>query len=322
MVDAPTTYNDGQDNPLRKMSQKNETVALILALVLTGGLVGGGAWWLMGRSPQPTAADNPTSPPGTVTANPSPTFTNNFTIPTAIPNGTQLWIDGSTSMAQFNLAIADSFKSQFPGAVITLQARGTTEGINALIAGQIDLAASSRKLTPQETSQGLESVPVAPDQLALVVSINNPFRGGLTTAQAQGIFTGQITNWSEVGGPNQPIRPFNRPPVSGTHTTFKEMVLQGQDPSGPNLVQMERDETTGMLQQLGNDGIGYATAQQVANQQTVRIVPIDNLNPLDAEYPYQRTLYYVYKNPPSPAVEAFLGFLNSPAAKTAIQGAK
>lgn len=312
------------------MTQKNETIPLVLALLITGGLIGGGAWWLMGRSSSgPVAGDaqnpapsNPDTSSGSVTADSGSTFTNNFAIPTQIPNGTQLWIDGSTSMAQFNQAIANSFKAQFSGAVITLQARGTSNGINALIAGQIDLAASSRKLTPEETSQGLESVPVAPDQLALVVNINNPFRGGLTAAQVQGIFTGQITNWSEVGGPSQPIRPFNRPPVSGTHTTFKEMVLQDQNPSGPNMVQMERDETTGMLQQLGNDGIGYATAQQVANQQTVRIVPIDSLNPFDAEYPYQRTLYYVYKNPPSPAVEAFLGFLNSPAAQTAIQGAQ
>lgn len=311
------------------MTQKNETLPLVLALLITGGLIGGGAWWLLGRSSSiPVAGDaqnsasTPDTSSGAVTANAGSTFTNNFAIPTTIPSGTQLWIDGSTSMAQFNQAIANSFKSQFPGAVITLQARGTSNGINALIAGQIDLAASSRKLTPEETSQGLESVPVAPDQLALVVSINNPFRGGLTAAQVQGIFTGQITNWSEVGGPDQPIRPFNRPAVSGTHTTFVEMVLQGQNPSGPNMVQMERDETTGMLQQLGNDGIGYATAQQIANQQTVRIVPINNLNPFDAEYPYQRTLYYVYKNPPSLAVEAFLGFLNSPAAQMAIQGAQ
>ncbi len=304
------------------MSQKNETVALVLALVITGSLVGGGAWWFLGRSPDPTAEQNPTASPGTVTANPGQTFTNKFAIPSQIPTGTQIWIDGSTSMAQFNRAIADSFKAQFSGAVITLQARGTTEGINALIAGQIDIAASSRALEPQERSQGLEAIPVVPDQLALVVSINNPFRGGLSKAQVQGIFTGQITNWSEVGGPSQPIRPFNRPAVSGTHSTFKEMVLASQNPSGPNLVQMERDETTGMLQQLGNDGIGYATAQQVANQQTVRIVPIDSLNPFDAEYPYQRTLYYVYKNPPNPSVQAFLGFLNSPAAQAAIQSTK
>jgi phosphate transport system substrate-binding protein len=84
---------------------------------------------------------------------------------------------------------------------------------------------------------------------------------------------------------------------------------------------MERDETTGMLQQLQMTGIGYATAAQVENQQTVRIVPINNLNPSQPAYPYQRTLFYVYKNPSNPAVTAFLGFLNSPEAQTAIQSA-
>jgi phosphate transport system substrate-binding protein len=67
-----------------------------------------------------------------------------------------------------------------------------------------------------------------------------------------------------------------------------------------------------MLQQLGTDGIGYATFEQVADQQTVRVVPIDGLTPEAPTYPFKRSLYYVYRDANSPAVQAFLGYALSP----------
>ena len=69
---------------------------------------------------------------------------------------------------------------------------------------------------------------------------------------------------------------------------------------------------------MGIDGIGYATYAQVANQRTVRTVAVDGLTPEAANYPYQRTLAYVYQEPASPQVQAFLGYLASPQGKQAI----
>jgi phosphate transport system substrate-binding protein len=65
------------------------------------------------------------------------------------------------------------------------------------------------------------------------------------------------------------------------------------------------------LQALGTNGIAYATFAQVANQQTVRTVAVDGLTPEASNYPYQRTLYYAYKQPASPQVQAFLGYVTS-----------
>jgi phosphate transport system substrate-binding protein len=188
-----------------------------------------------------------------------------------------------------------------------------------LLAGNVDVAASSRPLTPQEQAQGLEAMPVALDNIAIVVGVNNPFNGGLTSDQLKGIFQGQITNWSQVGGPNSLIRVINRPPVSGTHQMFKEMVLNGEDfGNTSNISTMDRDATTPMLRALGNDGIGYATYAQVEKQQTVRSLPIDKDLPSSATYPFSRQLYYVYKNPPSQAVKDFLGYATSPQGQQAI----
>jgi phosphate transport system substrate-binding protein len=166
------------------------------------------------------------------------------------------------------------------------------------------------------------AVPVATDAIALVVGQNNPFQRGISAAQVAQIFTGQIDNWATLGGPSATIRVINRPPVSGTAQAFQSMALGGQ-PFGntANITTMDRDATTPMLQQLGNDGIGYATFEQVVDQQTVRVVPIDGLTPEAPTYPFKRSLYYVYRDANSPAVQAFLGYALSPQGQQVIAAA-
>jgi phosphate transport system substrate-binding protein len=188
-----------------------------------------------------------------------------------------------------------------------------------LLAGLIDLAAISRPLTQAETDRGLRAVEVANDAIAIVVGNNNPFNGSLSPQHVQGIFRGTIVNWSQVGGPNQMIRVINRPPVSGTHQAFKDLVLQGRNfGTSANITTLAQDATTPLLRALGDDGIGYATAQQVVNQQTVRVVPVDGLRPDQPSYPYQRTLYYAYQDPPNDMAKAFLGFALSPQGQQAM----
>ncbi|MBW4546124.1 MAG: phosphate ABC transporter substrate-binding protein [Symplocastrum torsivum CPER-KK1] len=303
------------------MSQKNESTVLVLAFLITAALLGAGFWWFTrssGFNPGTLTGGGNDTQPNQPQASPSasnPTFTS----PTSVPSGTIVRIEGSTSMVQINQALKGSFEKQFPRTTINTQARGTEKGIQELQAGIVDIAAISRPLTSQEQSQGLTAVPVAKDAVAIVVGENNPFRKGLTSEQVVWIFTGQITNWSEVGGTTGTIRVINRPPFSGTHQAFRELVLKGGNfGTTPNITTLERDATTPLLQALQTDGIGYATYAQVANQQTVRTVAVDGLTPEAANYPYQRELYYVYKQPASPQVDAFLGYLNSPQAQQAI----
>jgi len=240
-----------------------------------------------------------------------------------VARGTTIKLDGSTSMVQINQGLKNAFEMQFPGTTINTQAGGTTTGIDNLIAGNVDIAAISRPLTPQETQQGLISIAVTQDAIALVVGTNNPFRKGLTQTQIVDIFTGKITNWSELGGTNAPIRVINRPIVSGTHQAFQELVLRGGVfGNGANFTQMTQDATTPILQALGNDGISYATYAQVADQQTVRNVAVDGLTPEASNYPYQRTLSYVYKEPANDGVKAFLGFVSSPKGQDTITNIK
>lgn len=313
------------------MAKNNETAILGLSLLITAGILGGGYWWLrqsgiLGiKSPstpsQPTATQ-PTATPSTLPPPPSPAATTAFALPNQVPSGTTITIDGSTSMVLINEALKQGFEQQFPNAQVNTNAKGSDKGILDLLTGKIDIAAISRPLTPEEQSQGLMAVPMMKDAIAIVVGTNNPFRKGLTQAQVMGIFQGKITNWSEVGGKNIPLRVINRPPISGTHQAFQSLVLNGGVfGTGANFTTMQRDATTPILQALETDGISYATYAQVANQQTVRTVAVDGLTPEAGNYPYQRTLYYVYKQPANPSVQAFLGYAGSSQAQSLIQQA-
>lgn len=307
------------------MSQKNETALLVLALLITAALLGGGFWWFTRRSGSNignlSTGDNNTQQNQPLNSN-SPQITQTFAPPTNVQSGTTIRIDGATSMVQINQALKSRFEQQFPGTTVNTNAGGSDKGIQDLIQGTIDVAAISRPLTFQETSQGLVAVPVTKDAIAIVVGDKNPFRRGLSQNQVREIFQGQITDWSKVGGTAGTLRVINRPPDSGTHQTFQEFVLQGQNfGTTPNITTLPQDATTPLLRALGTSGIGYATYSQVANQQTVRTVAVDGLTPEASNYPYQRTLYYVYKQPASPQVQAFLGYVTSDKGKSAIASA-
>ncbi len=286
-------------------------IVFILAFLL---IAGGGYWFLVHKNKQPESKVTNTQSTETQI-----TTTTTFPSPTNVASGTVVRVDGSTSMVTINQNLKGGFEKQFPGTNVATSARGSSQGIQSLLAGSVDVAASSRPLTPQEQAQGLEAIPIALDQIAIVVGINNPFNGSLTSNQVKGIFQGQITNWSQLGGANATIRVINRPPVSGTHQTFKEMVLNGENfGNSSNITTLDRDATTPMLRALGNDGIGYATYAQVQYQQTVRSLPIDNLLPSSTTYPLNRQLFYVYQNPPTQAVRDFLGYATSPQGQQAI----
>jgi len=295
-----------------------------IVFILLFLLLAGGGWFFFLNKPAAKDANNTPSatpaasgganlpPVAPVAGGGSPVAASSFAPPASVPAGTAVKIDGSTSMVTINLNLKNGFQAKFPGATVDAKANGSANGIKDLVAGTADIAAISRPLTAQEQGQGLAPVPVALDTIALVVGINNPFKGGLTSAQVQDIFKGNAQDWSKVGGPQGPIKVINRPEVSGTHQTFKEQVLgSGEFGTTPNITTLDRDATTPLLQALGNNGIGYATFAQVANQKTVRVVPVNGATPDAGNYPYKRQLYYAYKNPPSQAVKDFLGYATS-----------
>jgi phosphate transport system substrate-binding protein len=162
---------------------------------------------------------------------------------------------------------------------------GSGTGIKMLIEGQMSFAESSRSVKDDEFEQGknrnfkLEQVAVAIDGIAFYVNPELLDQGlkGISLAQAQDIFTGRVNNWKDVGGPDQEITPFSRNlSAGGTVDYFSEKVLD-KKPFG-STVQEVRD-TTESIRKVGvtRGGIGYATASEVINQNTIRRLPLSKV---------------------------------------------
>ncbi len=295
----------------------------IVFILLLFGLLGAGYWFFFKNKQNETANTfnsntiNNTNKPVT-TSTEKKSVPSVFPLPTTVAAGTTIRIDGSTSMVTINESLKRGFQSKFPNSSVVTRAKGSEVGIKSLMADTIDIAAISRPLTAQETAQGLVAVPITTDTIAIIIGIDNPFNGNLTAAQVADIFQGKINNWSAVGGSPGNIRVINRPAISGTHQTFKQLVLKnGNFGTTSNVTTLVQDATTPLIRALGRDGIGYATYMQVKNQSTARVLFVDKLLPNSPDYPYKRQLFYVYKNS-NPGVQAFLGYATSSLGQQAI----
>ena len=131
--------------------------------------------------------------------------------------------DGSTSMKDVMGVLTETYKEIQPDVTINYSGTGSGAGIEAVMAGNVDIGLSSRALKPEEEEQGAVGHVVALDGVAIVV---NPANGveDLSVEQIAQIFTGEITNWSELGGNDEEIAVYGREAGSGTRSAFEEIV--------------------------------------------------------------------------------------------------
>lgn len=273
------------------MSQKNETAVLVLALLIAGGLLAGGFWWLTRRSgvdlgSNDVYSNNPTpsvSNPSSGLSSPQPSNDSNFASIRNVPNGLFSY-GGSTSWAPIRLIVNPKLEAAQPRFVLRYVnpssiPPGSSSGIRMLIEGKITFAQSSRPLTDEELSRGvlrgfeLKQIPIAIDGLAIAThpDLNIP---GLTLQQIKAIYTGKFTNWKQVGGPDLPIKPYSRPTTDGgTVELFIQDILAGQ--SFTDSVEFVAT-TTEALQKLASNkgGIYYASAPEVVPQCTIKALPV------------------------------------------------
>jgi len=248
-----------------------------------------------------------------------------FPLPTAVPTGTTVRIDGSSSMASANQALKQRFEAQFPGTSVTVGHGGTPSALQAVLDGKADIAAIGRVLTPQEKAQGLVAVPLSREKIAIVVGSNNPFNGSITDQQFAKIFRGEITDWSQIGGSSGKIRVLDRPEISDTRQALSNYPVFKTAPftSGATTTRLSEDSTASLISQLGADGIGYTIANQARKASGLKVLLMHNRLPTDPRYPFSQPLVYVYKGTnPSPAIAAFLGYASAPTVQQAIQSAQ
>jgi len=239
--------------------------------------------------------------------------------------GSSLTIKGSDTMVILGQRWAETYMSEHSGAVIQVTGGGSGTGIAALINGTTDICQASRQMKQKELDQMQEKygepaheIMVAKDGLSVYMNEQNPVKE-LTIGQLKAIYTAEITNWKQVGGPDLAITLYGRENSSGTYEYFKERVLDGDDfasavqtlPGTAAVVNAVAQDPSG----IGYGGAAYAkgvfdcavketedSPGVLPNEQTVK----------DGTYPISRGLYYYTRKAPEGAAKAFIDYVLSP----------
>lgn len=210
----------------------------------------------------------------------------------------RLVIDGSTTVGPIAKAFAEEYMRANPGVNITVSESGSGNGAKSLINATCDIADMSRFMKDTEFKAAADAgrMPVAHvvalDGLPVLVHPSNPVRG-LTIQQVRDIYTGRITNWNQVGGPNRPIVIISRDTNSGTYETFETIVMAGEAMAGSVEYVGSNGAVRQRVQSTPN-AIGYAGLGFV--DRTVKALEIDGIMPdtdtvTSGDYPISRPLY-------------------------------
>lgn len=235
---------------------------------------------------------------------------------------------GSDTIVNLALAWAETYMPRHPGVRISVTGGGSGTGIAALINNTVDIANASRAIKPEEVAlaqaNGIEpyEITIAQDAIAVVVNPENPV-SQLTIQQISAIYTGQVTNWKEVGGEDRPIVLLSRESNSGTYVFFlEEVVRQGDSKSNllfsPDTLLLPSSEgISSEIRQnpnaIGYDGLGYVTPDQktiaIAVSPASPYVEPSIETVVDGSYPISRPLFMYTPGPPTGAVKAYLDWI-------------
>lgn len=241
-------------------------------------------------------------------------------------NAAKIVIKGSDTLgAKMVPQLAEAYKAKNPGTTFEIAAEGSTTGIAAITDSTADIGMSSRRARPTEVAaaaaKGVRMYPVivSYDGMGVIVNANNPITK-LTKKQVEQIFTGEVEDWSAVGGPAGKISIYTRNTASGTYQDWKDLAMN------------KRDYAKGSQKMAGNEqiaaevgknklGIGYVGIAYL-KAPGVKVVPIDvgggNLQvPTKASvqskaYPYARPNFFYTNGEPTGNAKAFIDFVLSP----------
>ena len=238
-------------------------------------------------------------------------------------SGGSVSTDGSTSMEKVIGALGESFMAENDGVTFTYNPTGSGSGIKAVEAGTCDIGLSSRDLKDEEKSAGLTGTVLAYDGIAMIVNNDNPV-SDLTLDQIASIYTGEITNWNEVGGKDAQIVLIGREAGSGTRDGFESITGTSEKCQYRQELTSTGDVITTVSQ--NPDAIGYASLAAVGD--SVRTLKIGGVTPTEetvksGDYVIQRPFLLVTKTGAalSETAQKFFDYITSAAAAPIIQKA-
>lgn len=230
----------------------------------------------------------------------------------------KLKIAGSTTVLPIVQAAAEAYMEKHPAVSITVRGGGSSIGIKSIIEKIIDLGSASRQINEREMEmiaareKNLQAFPIARDALTIIVHPDNPVLN-LTADQLRLIYTGKLTTWQQLGGPDLTIIPISRDVSSGSFEVFNHSILDTLPVTSAALVLASNNAVATTVSYtpgaIGYVGYGYADDQ-------VKIITLNGIRPqaesiISGDYPLSRQLYIYTPEEPEQLASDFLAFLLS-----------
>jgi phosphate transport system substrate-binding protein len=235
----------------------------------------------------------------------------------SVASAQKLVIKGSDTLgAKLVPTLAEAYKAKNSGVSFEIAAEGSTTGIAAIIDGTAQIGMSSRRAKPTEvsaaTAKGVTLKPtiVAYDGIAVVVNANNPL-AKLSKRQVEQIFTGDVADWSAVGGNPGKISIYTRNTSSGTYSDWKDLAMNKRDYASSSQKMAGNEQIVAEVAK-NPAGVGYVGLAYI-NAPGIKVIAIDGTAPSKAavlakKYPYARPTFYYTNGEASGEAAKFLAF--------------
>jgi len=222
----------------------------------------------------------------------------------------KITIAGSTSVQPVAEKLAQAYMAEHPGVKINVQGGGSSVGITNVGKGVVNIGTSSKNLSANE-SAGLTQYTIGEDGIVMVVNNQNNV-SGLTKDQLKGIFSGNITNWNQVGGSDAQIDVITREDGSGTRTSFEDMVMgNGTKIKADAIVQSSTEAVKESVKGDPN-AIGFISLANMDS--SVKALEINGVTPSEAtvangSYQLQRPFIFLVKGEAKGTVKDFIDWV-------------
>jgi phosphate transport system substrate-binding protein len=254
-----------------------------------------------------------------------------MSLSTSLANEPQaLTLKGSNTFGEeLGPALIRVYRAHYPGVQVELTTEGSGGGLRALLNQACDIAAASRTANEDELRTArargikLRSHFIGSYGIHVIVHPDNPIKN-LSMTEIRDLFTGTITNWRDVGGPDAPVQCYIRDPASGTHLGFRELAMENQPYTATATAHHSYAEIAAAVAKDPH-GIGYTGMQLEHPDQyhpvLVNGIPGNVMSVNEGLYPYARGLrLYTRQGDDTAAARAFIRFVRSDEGQAILEG--
>jgi len=231
-------------------------------------------------------------------------------------------IAGSTSVQPVADKLAQAYMEKHPNVKINVQGGGSGLGIRSVTQGIIDIGTSSKELNSNE-SKGLNRYLIGKDGIVVVVNSENRV-DGLNKSQIRDIYTGNITNWKDVGGNDAKINVITREDGSGTRSVFQKIIM-GKNLMKGDAVVLTSTESVAQAVKGDPNAIGYMSLTSFKGD--LKALKVDGVYPSEetisnGSYAIQNPFLFLTKGNPEGVVLDFINFCLSPEGQAIVRSEK